>query len=134
MDKSFLTEQQFKVLKLRRKGLTQKEISHILGTTRVNVSTIEKRAKDNIEKSKNTLRKWNKLISPLRIDILEGVDVLDIPKKIFNAINEKDIKLKYNTIELISIIEREKKSCVHGRLVSKNFIIYVTEQGDILLE
>ncbi len=42
--KSFLTEQQIRVLQLRAKGLKQSEIAEILGTSRANVSILERRA------------------------------------------------------------------------------------------
>lgn len=42
VEDSFLTDTQIKVLKLRKKGLTQEEIAKMLGTSRANISMIEK--------------------------------------------------------------------------------------------
>ncbi|MDP6459375.1 MAG: Tfx family DNA-binding protein, partial [Candidatus Hydrothermarchaeota archaeon] len=50
-----LTERQIRVLKLRARGHIQAEIARQFGTSRANISAIEKKAMINIERSKNTL-------------------------------------------------------------------------------
>ena len=50
--KSFLTEQQIRILQLRAKGLKQSEIAELLGTSRANVSILEHRALEKIENNK----------------------------------------------------------------------------------
>jgi transcriptional regulator with XRE-family HTH domain len=63
--KSFLTKRQLAVLRLRQAGLTQEEIARRIKTTRANISLIEKRARENVERSKETIREWNSVISPV---------------------------------------------------------------------
>ncbi|MDD2639276.1 MAG: Tfx family DNA-binding protein, partial [Methanothrix sp.] len=53
---SLLTNRQASVLRLRRKGMSQQEVAEQLGTTRSNVSILEKRALQNVAKARATLK------------------------------------------------------------------------------
>ena len=131
MTKSFLTEQQIEVLRLRELGLTQKEISERLGTSRENVSIIEKRGRTNIERSVETLKEWELIKSPLAVMIEKGTDVLYIPKLIFDEADKKGIKVKSNLVEIIAMIEVEKKELINNRVLRSDLEILVTNSGDI---
>ncbi|CAB3287800.1 Putative transcriptional regulatory protein MLAUSG7_v1_0397 [Methanocaldococcus lauensis] len=128
---SFLTETQIKVLKLRKKGLTQEEIAKLLGTSRANISMIEKRAKENIKKAYNTIKIYNMIIAPVSIEIDEGIDVLEIPKIVFKKADEENIKVKYNTLELIDLIKEKASDFIENRITIKKFKIYILENGDV---
>ena len=131
MAKSFLTEQQIEVLRLRELGLTQKEISGRLGTSRENISIIEKRGRTNIERSKETLKDWELIKSPLIVIIEKGTDVLYIPKQIFDEADKKGIKVKLNIVEIITMIEVEKKELINNRVLKSDLEIIITNEGDI---
>ncbi|ACX73518.1 DNA binding protein, Tfx family [Methanocaldococcus vulcanius M7] len=131
VENSFLTETQIKVLKLRKKGLTQEEIAKILGTSRANISMIEKRARENVKKAKNTLRIYNKIMAPIFLDIEEGTDVLKIPEVVFKEADTAGIKVKYNTLELLDVLKNSASEFIEKRTVKKKFRIYVLENGDI---
>ncbi|XRO75959.1 Tfx family DNA-binding protein [Methanocaldococcus sp. 28A] len=131
VEESFLTDTQIKVLKLRKKGLTQEEIAKIFGTSRANISMIEKRAKENIKKAYNTIKIYNRIMAPLSIEIEEGTDVLDIPDIVFKKADEGDIKVKYNTLELIEFIKENASEFIKKRIVKKKFKIYILENGEL---
>ena len=131
MTKSFLTEQQIEVLRLRELGLTQKEISGRLGTSRENVSIIEKRGRTNVERSIETLKEWELIKSPLIVVIEKGTDVLYVPKLIFDEADKKGIKVKSNLVEIITMIEVEKKELINNRTLNSDLEILVTNRGDI---
>jgi Tfx family DNA-binding protein len=76
-NKSFLTKRQVMVLRLRQSGLTQDEIARRIKTTRANVSLIEKRARENIDRSRETLKEWESIVSPVRVIIKKGTDVIN---------------------------------------------------------
>ncbi len=132
--KSFLTAQQIRVLKFREKGLTQKEVALRLGTTRANISTIEKRAHTNIERARETLKEWKELLAPVQINIPEGMDVLEIPKKIFHRADEKGIKIQADTLGLIAQIEKQKKDKIKNRMLIERLQIYIGVTGEIILD
>jgi len=128
---SFLTNTQIKVLKLRKKGLTQEEIAKMMDTSRANISMIEKRAKENVEKAKNTLKIYNDIIAPVKIIIKEGTDVFDIPKMVFKISDENDIHVKYSSLEILDLINKNAKECIDKRIVKKPFVINILESGEI---
>ena len=128
---SFLTETQMKILKLRKKGLTQEEIAKIMNTSRANISMIEKRAKENVEKAKNTLKIYNDIMAPLKITIEEGTDVFDIPKIIFKKSDEGGIHIKYSSLEIMDLINKNAKEHIDKRIVKTPFTINILENGEI---
>ncbi len=70
---SFLTEQQIRILRLRAQGgLKQSEIAELLGTSRANVSILERRALRKIEKARNTLLLWEQINSRLSVEVRKG--------------------------------------------------------------
>ncbi len=131
---SLLTDEQKKVLKLRNEGYTQREIAQMLGTSRANVSTIEKRARLNLEKAKATLREYGVLTAPLKVRVEKGVDVLDIPGLIFKEADRNKIKVKLNSIELIARINAEKKDKIENRVITGDFEIYIGSSGEVTFD
>ncbi|ABR56302.1 Tfx family DNA-binding protein [Methanococcus aeolicus] len=128
---SFLTETQIKVLKLRKKGLTQEKIAEQLNTSRANISMIEKRAKENIAKAKETLKIYNNIIAPLKLIIPEGTDVLDIPKQILEVSDINDITIPYAQLEMLELIHKSVPECLYNRVVKKSFTINILENGEL---
>ena len=94
------------VLRMRQSGLTQEEIAHRIKTTRANVSLIEKRARENIERSSETLKEWESIVSPVRIVIKKGTDVIKIPETVFADADKAGIHVKANSLDIIT---RDKK-------------------------
>lgn len=128
---SFLTETQIKVLKLRKKGLTQDKIADQLNTSRANISMIEKRARENVEKAKETLKIYNNIIAPLKLIIPEGTDVLDIPKQILEVSDVNDIIIPYAQLEMLELIHKSVPECLQNRVVKKSFTINILENGEL---
>ena len=131
VEDSFLTDMQIKVLKLRKKGLTQEEIAKMFGTSRANISMIEKRARENIKKAYNTIKIYNQIMAPLSIEIEDGIDVLKIPDIVFEKADNEGIKVKYNTLELIEFIKEQASEFIEKRTVKKKFKVYVLENGEL---
>ncbi len=129
-DESFLTEQQIKVLKLKSKGYSQAEIAKLLGTTRANICTLEKRAMKNLIKAMNTIKIFENLF-PIEISIEKGEDLFDIPKKIFKVADKHGIKIDETTTTLIERIRTLASKRINGRVVEKDFKIRLTRFGSI---
>jgi hypothetical protein len=126
----FLTEKQLKILELRGKGLTQEEIAKKLGTTRENITLTEKRARENIEKARRTIEAYE-MLSPVRMIVEEGVDLFEIPRKIFSEADKHGIKVLYNTTSLIGILRRKAGNKLSGNKVSKRFEVLILRSGKI---
>jgi Tfx family DNA-binding protein len=129
--KSFLTKRQLAVLRLRQAGLTQEEIAKRIKTTRANISLIEKRARENVERSKETIREWNSVISPVRISVKKGTDVMTIPEIVFAEADKASIHVKCDSIGLITLVKKEKGNVITNRIVDEPFEIDIANSGDV---
>ncbi len=127
--RSFLTKQQINVLRLRRKGLTQEAIAKKLGTSRANITILEKRGMENISKAHETLRIWHDIEAPISIHIRRGTDVFKIPDMLFETADISGIKVNIGSVELVAKISEEKH--VVNRRLQSDMDIFVSEEGDI---
>ena len=130
---SFLTERQISVLQMRLGGLSQQQAADRLGTTRSNVSILEKRARQNIARAEKTLEQWMMLRAPISIKALAGTDVFDLPRMIFAAADEKGIKLPVTSLDIIDQLRRRSPRPFKTRALEMDAEIYVTEEGEVLL-
>ncbi len=133
-DSSFLTERQLKVLQMRSQGCSQQEIADILGTTRSNISILEKRAHQNIQKSERTLQQWMMIRAPISLKIPLGTDVFDIPDKIFKAADSKSIQLPVTSLDIITQLRLKAPQLFRKRDVPKDIDIYITSEGELLID
>lgn len=131
--KSFLTKRQITVLRLRQAGFTQEEIAKRIKTTRANISLIEKRARENIERSKETLKEWNSVVSPVRVTIPRGTDVMKIPEIVFAEADKASIHARIDSIGLITLVKKEKGSSIENRVVSEDFEVDITNSGEVAI-
>jgi len=127
--KTFLTEQQIRILRLRAKGLKQSEIAEILGTSRANVSILEKRALEKIEKAKNTLLLWEQINSKVAIDIKKGEDIFGVPDRLFRKADEVGIKVPYTTAEVIAFLV--DNAPIEDRIAKNNFVLFLDTQDNL---
>ncbi|MHC1631124.1 MAG: Tfx family DNA-binding protein [Methanotrichaceae archaeon] len=131
---SFLTERQLAVLRLRRKGLSQQEVAEILRTTRSNVSILEKRAFQNVDRAKATFRQWMMIQAPVSVKIAAGTDVFEVPRLIFQKADLAGIKSLLNSVDVIVQLRNKVPPVLKKRIVFKDLKIYVTEDGKILIQ
>jgi Tfx family DNA-binding protein len=129
--KSFLTKRQLSVLRLRQAGLTQEEIARRIKTTRANISLIEKRARENVERSKETIREWNSVVSPVRVTVPKGMDVMNIPDIVFAEADKASIHVKCDSIGLITLIKKEKGYAISNRIVNEPFEVDIANSGEV---
>ena len=123
MGKSFLTEHQIKILRLRAKGLKQSEIAEMLGTSRANISILERRALEKIEKAKNTLLLWEQINSKISLDVKAGEDIFTVPERLFRKADELGIKIPYSTAEIVAFLVEHAP--VDDRLAKRDFTLFL---------
>ncbi|MDD4161793.1 MAG: Tfx family DNA-binding protein [Methanothrix sp.] len=131
---SFLTQRQLKVLQMRLAGLSQQEVADSLGTTRSNISILEKRAHQNIARAERTLQQWMMLRAPISLQAQAGTDVFELPKMIFAAADEKEIRLPITSLDIVVQLRRKAPRLFKKRALEKRAQIYVTEEGELLVE
>ncbi|WP_457753963.1 Tfx family DNA-binding protein [Thermococcus sp.] len=127
--KSFLTEQQIRILQLRAKGLKQSEIAELLGTSRANVSILEHRALEKIEKARNTLLIWEQINSKISVEVKKGEDIFTIPTKLFKKADELKIKVPYSTAEIIAFLVEHAP--IEDRIAKRDFTLFLDAQDKL---
>ena len=131
---SFLTERQIEVLQMRLAGRSQQEVAEILGTTRSNISILEKRAHQNIARAERTLQQWMMLRAPISLLAGAGTDVFELPKMIFAAADEKHMRLPITSLDIVVQLRRIAPRLFKKRALERDARIFVTEEGEVLVE
>jgi|Deesub1362A_J573_1020465.scaffolds.fasta_scaffold00089_25 hypothetical protein len=133
MGESFLTELQIKVLEMRARHMTLEEIASVLGTTKSNVSILEKRARKNIEKSYKTIQIWEQISAVMSIDIPAGTDVFDIPRMVYERGDMKKVKIPLTSVEIVSMVLNELEGAIRNRVLTRSIRMYITRNGRMKL-
>ncbi len=131
---SFLTDRQLEVLRLRQQGCSQQDVADRLGTTRSNISILEKRAHQNIARAERTLQQWMMIRAPITCRAKAGTDVFDLPRMIFAAADEKGMRLPVTSLDIVVQLRRRAPRLFKKRALEQDAEIYVTEEGDVLVE
>jgi len=131
---SFLTKRQIEVLQMRLAGMSQQEIAEKLGTTRSNISILEKRAYQNIARAERTLQQWLMLRAPISLQAKAGTDVFELPREIFAVADEKHMRLPITSLDIVVQLRRKAPRLFRKRALSKDARIFVTEEGEVLVE
>ena len=131
---SFLTKRQLEVLQMRHQGLSQQDVADRLGTTRSNISILEKRAHKNIARAQRTVQQWMMIRAPISLFVKEGTDVFDIPRMIFAAADEMGIKLHVTSMDILVQLRRNAPRLFHKRVLGRDVRIYMKENGETMVE
>ena len=131
--KSFLTDRQMQILRLRAQGFSQQELAKMIGTTRANISKLERRAHQNIKAARKTIHDWMKIQAPIITQIPAGTDVLRVPDMIFKEADLMGIHLPANSIDLIVRLKAKAPFLFMRQNLPKDVVIFITREGQILL-
>jgi|TARA_B100001964_G_scaffold244802_2_gene328036 hypothetical protein len=129
----FITKKQLQILELRGEGLTQDSIAKKLGTSRVNITITEQRARKNILKSKRTIEAYEKLC-PIVLYIQKNTDIFEIPQLIFKEADKHGIKVIHDTASLISILRRNVADKISGNKVISTFESQLLRSGKVIIK
>lgn len=127
----WLTEKQVEVLRLREDGKPQSEIAEMMGTTRSNISAIERNARRNIEKSKATLEMAKVLKAPVNLEIEKGVGLYAIPKLVFERGDDENINIDLSGPELLRKIRNKADPALKGKEVVGKLTIGISREGEV---
>ncbi|MFA7374353.1 MAG: Tfx family DNA-binding protein [Methanothrix soehngenii] len=131
---SFLTKRQLEVLQMRHQGLSQQDVADRLGTTRSNISILEKRAHQNIARAQRTVQQWMMIRAPISLFVKGGTDVFEIPRMIFAAADEKGIRLHVTSMDILVQLRRNAPRLFHKRVLVRDVRIYMKENGETMVE
>ncbi|NJE62591.1 Tfx family DNA-binding protein [Thermococcus sp. 21S7] len=122
-NRSFLTEQQIRILRLRARGLKQSEIAEMLGTSRANISILERRALEKIEKARNTILIWEQINSKISVEVKKGEDIFNVPEMLFQKADELKVKVPYSTAEVIAFLVEHAP--ISDRIAKRDFTLFL---------
>lgn len=130
-DQTLLTRRQAEILVLRERGHRQADIAAALDTTRENVTGIERRARENVEKARATVEFSDYLSAPVRVEVPAGTDLYDAPDLVFEACDDADITVTHNAPELMKLISDGAGGAVEGRQIRRPISVSVTSDGTV---
>ena len=127
---TFLTPRQIQVLRLRAGGHTQEKIAEMLGTSRENITNIEKKARANIEKARYTIELYESL-NPIRMTVKPGTDIFDIPRQVFKKADSHGVKVLHNSTSLVGLIRKDAGASVAGNRVVDFIALAILRNGRV---
>lgn len=126
-----LTEKQVKVIKLRARGLSLREVASILGVSHQDVALTEKRALRNIRLAWQTLIAYYIATAPVKVILNEGVRHVDIPRLIIEEADKAGVKVKADISLMLKLIWRKARNCVERVHVSKPILVIIDREGNL---
>ncbi len=130
-DDNVLTRRQAEVLALRERDVAQADIAELLGTSRANVSSVEASARENVARARETVAFAEALRAPVQVAVAAGTDLYDVPKLVYDACDEADVKVNRTAPELMSVVAEAAGDAVHGRQVKRDILVGVTDDGAV---
>lgn len=130
---TFLTRAQLHVLELRAKGLSQTEVARKLKTSRANVCILERRAKENIKRARETLRLAAKIQAPVTVRIRPDEDIFIASKRLFKAADRAKIRVGMDSPKLIARIREGAEDKLRGRMAINQIELVLTVDGEVLV-
>ena len=124
-----LTERQYQVLKMRFEGKTQEEIAKELGTSRENISIIERRALKKYKLAEETIQIIRGLMAATEVVLPENTHLVNIPAILVNAANDAGVKLRGNFTLIYDEIRFKAKNCVSGTKLVKPVKVIIFRDG-----
>jgi len=129
-----LTEKQMKVLQLRRKGLSYREIAKLFKTSEENIYILEKRAVTNIQKARKTIEALKLMDMAVELKIPKGGKISEVPAKIYRVADEHKIKLNFNYVELLQEIADKAGEKLGNKMVLEDIMVYIFWDGSMIVE
>jgi len=129
-----LTPDQLKILKLRIEGHTQEEIARMLGTSRQNISLIERRAHRNIEKAKQTLKAVERLKTAATVELKPGTHLVDVPRLLVDAADEVGVKIRTDFTLVYKKLRHEVGDSLRGTRIIKPVLLRILTDGEVVVD
>lgn len=129
-----LTKVQLDVLRLRMTGITQEEVATKLGTTRQNISLIERRARGNLEKAEATLKAYKRLRTVAIVELESNTHLVDIPRMLVDAADEAGVKITIDFSLVYKELRDEARDSIKGTRVVKPILLHILRDGKIDIE
>jgi len=129
-----LTEIQLNVLRLRMTGLTQEEVANRLGTTRQNISLVERRARKNVEKAEETITAYRKLRTVVSVTLLPMTHMVDVPRKLIDAADSVGVRISGDFSRVYRDLRQNAGGSISGSRIVKSIRVDILKDGNVFVE
>jgi len=127
----FLSELQVRVLVLKERGLTYREIASKLGVSRGSVAAALKKALANVERAKETLVFYELLHAAARVVVEPGTRLVEIPRIVLDEADRAGVKVEADFTLIYKLIRYRARSCVSERVVVKPILVLIGCDGSL---
>jgi len=131
--RGFLTPQQYEVLRIRLEGKSQEETAAQLGTTRQNISLIERRARNNIRQAEETLNAYKELMKATSLTVDPGTHLIDVPRLVVDAADASGVRLRADFTRIYNEFKFIVPGSVDRTTVIKPIRVLILKDGDIVV-
>ncbi len=134
LPKGLLTVKQYHVLDLRSRGYSQLEVAHLLSMSRASVSMLEKRARKQIERARQTMKVYE--LSQKRqhkVKIKTGTRVQQIPMNVLQEADRFQIHLQPSMVEILKMVGKEREDSLKDGRTIKEISFAFNERGKLSL-
>jgi HTH-type transcriptional regulator, fmd operon transcriptional regulator len=121
------------MLQLRFEGLSQQEVANPKCTISSNISILEKRAHQNIERAKITIQHWMMIQAPVSLRAPAGTDVFDLPAMAFAAADKQGIQLPVTSMDMVVQLKTKAPQLFKKRALPRDVEIFITRDGEVLV-
>jgi hypothetical protein len=130
----YLTRVQLEVMRLRMTGLTQEEIAIKLGTTRQNISLVERRAHRNLERAMETIAAYRKLQTVATVNLPPSTHMVDVPRMLIDAADSAGVKIGVDFSLMYKELRHNAGNSLSGTRITKPIRIDILRDGEIFIE
>ncbi len=127
-----LTSRQIEVLLLRKRGFTQEKVAKMLGTSRANVSIIERNAYKVVWSAQATIKAFESLHEDGVFLVPSRTSIYDVPRLIFLRGDALGVRVKIDENGIIALVKSKGKIRQY-RLVSP-LAVKIKSDGQLLLK
>ena len=131
MAHGWLTEEQYKVLACRGKGMTQLETARVLGTTRANVSMIELRARRRVALARQTLEAYASTRTDHVVSIPRGTRFYEIPSAVLRVADRRGVHLRSSVVDIVRMVSGISPSCLASGRTTRSITFVFNGAGKL---
>lgn len=126
-----LTEKQVKVVKLRARGLSLRDVASAMGVSHQDVALTEKRALRNVELALQTILAYKIATAPVKVILREGTRHVDIPRLIIEEADRAGVKLKADISLMLKLLWQRAGDCIERFRVSRPILVIADREGNL---
>lgn len=128
---TYLTGRQIQIMKMRQEGFSTENIASRIGTTRQNVTILEKRAYRNLNRAIRTLNAVRDMKISVDFEIPAQVHILDAVKQILARADEAGIRLSDNLIGIVTRFKVAIEKDLRGGVTQRPITVMMFRDGSV---